>query len=423
MRQFITSMSRDGYDQYGQQFLERAKACLPGDLAVYTEDASLLDVAGVEWRDLNEVEGFGWFRDGLGRFPVANGFISGSFNYRFNVNKFCAKVFSQVHAATLCRSELWWIDADVEFHNPIPASFFDNALDGVFMAYLGRPGWHSCLSLAGFNNQHSDAARFWANYGLLFVTGQVLLLPEWHDSYVVDFLRDTLSLQSRNMAAGLALPDGPCNVFDDVLKGFANHNKGNLKKTGGPVRYRQLIDIARQKRPRRVLEIGTWNGRRAIDINSAVPGGIEYVGFDLFEFANDKTDAEEKNVKPHHGVNGVLQRLMAGGVNVEGLHVGNTRDSLPKYVETNPEKFDLIFIDGGHSVETIASDLDACLQLIAPGGVMVLDDWYEGGDIDTNLWGCNRAVKALGLDFELLMIADPVRGGGTTQMVRIDFPC
>lgn len=440
--EFVTSMSLEGYQIYGETFLERAQDCLPGPLVVYTESDQLLQVKGVEWRALNEVEGYNWFLDGVSRFPAANGMVSGSFNYRFNVAKFCRKVFAQCHAASICRDRMWWIDADVEFEQPIPEAIFDDALEGVFMAYLGRPKWHSCLSLAGFDNQHEDAARFWANYSMLFITGQIFLLPEWHDSYVVDVLREQLGVSSRNMAAGINLPDGPCNVFDTVMASFANHKKGNIKKKspGGPQRYAQLIDIMREKQPKRVLEIGTWNGRRAVEMNEAVEGGIEYVGFDLFEFANEESDEREKNVKPHFSARDVLQFLTEQGVNVTGLHVGDTRESLPKFIETSPDKFDLIFIDGGHSVETIRSDLDASLALIAPCGTIVLDDWYEGG-IDTKQFGCNAVLevlmggglnapnaaalaniptKHLSLKFHLLPVADKVQGGGTVKMVRLD---
>ena len=420
--EFVTSMSMEGYELYGREFLERAMECLPGPLIVYTESEKLFEVKGVDWRSLNEVEGYQWFLDGIDRFPVTNGMVSGSHNYRFNLAKFCRKVFAQCHAASLCRGRMWWIDADVVFEKPIEKEFFDDALAGVFMAYLGRPKWHSCLSLAGFDNRHDDAARFWANYSMMFLTGQVLLLPEWHDSYVVDFVRESLGVSSTDMAAGLALPDGPCNVFDVVMEGYAKHKKGNLKKqTNGPKRYAQLIDIVREKQPKRVLEIGTWNGQRAVEMNEVVQGGIEYVGFDLFEFANEESDEREKNVKPHFAVRDVLQYLTQHGVNVTGLHVGDTRESLPVFIEKNPPKFDLIFIDGGHSVETIRSDLDHCLKLIAPGGTIVLDDWYEGG-IDTEKFGCNVPLldDAVAGYFEVLPIADPVKDGGTVKMVRLD---
>ena len=417
MRTFVTSMSAAGYEQYGKTFLERAGECLPGKLVVYTESGVPVEPHGVEWRDLHETDGYDWFQDGIARFQVAHGRVSGAArNYRYDIAKFCRKSFAQIDAASVEKGELWWIDADVVFREPIPESFFSDALEGVFLAYLGRPGWHSCLSLAGFNNRHEDAARFWANYTMLYVTGQVLLLPEWHDSYIVDFIRNGLGVSSRNMAANIPLENGPVNVFDRVLDGKAIHKKGNLKKE--PARYEQLMKIVRERQPRRVLEIGTWDGGRAIAMNEAAPG-IEYHGFDLFELADETTDEEEMNVKAHHHAQAVAQRLTEAQVNAK-LYVGNTRESLPRFMEQSNKKFDLIFIDGGHSVETIASDLACCLKMIEPHGVIVMDDWYEG-PIDTEQFGCNKPLLESGLAHEVLPIADPVKGGGVVKMAVI--PC
>ena len=50
------------------------------------------------------------------------------------------------------------------------------------------------------------------------------------------------------------------------------------------------------------MEIGTWNGDRAIDIAQAALNHHAYVhywGFDLFEHAADDHDERELNVKPH----------------------------------------------------------------------------------------------------------------------------
>lgn len=415
MRQFITSMSDKLYREYGRQFLERAKECLPGEVIVYTESKIPENTHDVQWRDLHLVEGHDWFLDGIDRFPVMSGAISGApRNYRYDIAKFCHKSFAQLHAASVNQGEMWWIDSDVELLKPIPDEFFTDALNGTFMAYMDRPKWHSCASLLGFNNSHEDSARFWANYYMIYMTGQVFLLPEWHDSYLVDFIRTSLEVSAKDMAAGYDLGGGPVNVFDVVLDGYARHLKGNRKRMVAPARYKQLIDIVTTLQPRRVLEVGTWNGGRAIAMNEAAPG-LKYFGFDLFETATAESDEEEKNVKPHHDVLSVSKRLEEAGVDGE-LFVGNTRHSLPQFIKENPKPFDLIFIDGGHSIETIESDLDHCLKIIEPGGVIVMDDWYSD-EIDTEKFGCNKVLEKRMIPFAILPIADPVAGGGSVKMV------
>jgi hypothetical protein len=45
------------------------------------------------------------------------------------------------------------------------------------------------------------------------------------------------------------------------------------------------------------------------------------------------------------------------------------------------------FVDGGHSVETIASDI----ANLEGSRIIVLDDYYVSG-VDTSLFGCNRVI-------------------------------
>src|SRR3989344_4901474 len=56
----------------------------------------------------------------------------------------------------------------------------------------------------------------------------------------------------------------------------------------GPKRYRYLFEAILTLRARRIMEIGTWNGRRAEKMIVAAKqhraaSEIEYYGFDLFE--------------------------------------------------------------------------------------------------------------------------------------------
>ena len=134
----------------------------------------------------------------------------------------------------------------------------------------------------------------------------------------------------------------------------------------------------------------------------------KYYGFDLFEDATAETDAVEKNVKPHHSLRSV--RAYLDGFDVE-LYKGNTRQTLSQF--TKP--VDFVWLDGGHSVETIRSDLDNVLRVLTPGGLLFLDDYYTG--LDTELYGCNEVVRYY--DHYVIPIEDNVAGGGKVQMVRV----
>lgn len=176
-------------------------------------------------------------------------------------------------------------------------------------------------------------------------------------------------------------------------------------------RYQELIHLCWAINPKRVLEIGTWNGDRAIQLCAR---GAEYVGFDLFEDATDETDYEEMNVKAHHNRKDVEEKLDKADVK-HILIKGNTKETLARY-NGRREPFEFVFIDGGHSVETIRSDWENVKRLTTKGSVVVFDDYYEG-PIDTTKYGCNEVVKDL--NHFLSQSADPVKGGGATRLAVV----
>ncbi len=174
------------------------------------------------------------------------------------------------------------------------------------------------------------------------------------------------------------------------------------------MRYEQLLKAVREKQPRAILEIGTWNGERARQMLNLAPEAT-YYGFDLFEEATAQTDIEEKNVKPHYRLEQVEGRLWGFKA---FLYKGNTRETLKNF----NEQVDFVWLDGGHSVETIRSDWENVKRCLAPDAWVFFDDYYTG-NIDTTLYGCNEIVKDL--KHEVLPDADWVSGGGSVQMVRV----
>jgi predicted O-methyltransferase YrrM len=174
------------------------------------------------------------------------------------------------------------------------------------------------------------------------------------------------------------------------------------------MRYEQLVMACYLKQPVAILEIGTWNGVRAQQLLQVAPRA-RYFGFDLFEDATEQSDAEELNVKPHHRIVDVQARLAGHKAT---LVKGNTRYTLPSF----NEPVDFVWMDGGHSVETIVSDFANVRRVATDDAEIYLDDYYSG-PIDTELFGCNKLVE--GLKHNVLPAKDPVSGGGFVQMVRV----
>ena len=202
-----------------------------------------------------------------------------------------------------------------------------------------------------------------------------------------------------------------------------------------PDRYKQIDLIIDYLKPASIVEVGTWNGDRAIDIAQAALKHHTYVhywGFDVFEHAADDQDQRELNVKPHTPLEDVRTKLEIFRERRPGfsfnLIKGDTRFTLhhlelPVWSHPstgNPVQLteaDLVFIDGGHSIETIENDfhsLGGCKNIL-------MDDYYSPCDRglcpDVKKFGCNQLVERM--PHWVLPVRDPVAGGGHVQIVAL----
>lgn len=145
-----------------------------------------------------------------------------------------------------------------------------------------------------------------------------------------------------------------------------------------PKRYHHLFDEITKIKATRILEVGTWNGNRAVQMiavaqkNSSKP--VTYVGFDLFESLTDALYHLEISKRPPSKAE-VQNTLAASNADVT-LIQGNTLTTLPEFAHS-AEKFDFIFIDGGHDVATIQSDWDSVAKLMHQHTVVIFDDYWR----------------------------------------------
>jgi predicted O-methyltransferase YrrM len=198
-----------------------------------------------------------------------------------------------------------------------------------------------------------------------------------------------------------------------------------------PQRYAAVTQAIRAGNAKALLEVGTWNGERALAMAEAalqVSSKASYVGFDLFEHMTEGKSKAEFNAKtptPETLVRGKLETFRAKHLGFSyWLWKGDTRETLPRYLaESGPGSIDFVWLDGGHSVETVASDWENCRKAVRPGGVILLDDFYSQlSPAFLKQFGCNVLVDRLireKCDVTLLPVKDPVVGGGLVQIVRV----
>lgn len=149
------------------------------------------------------------------------------------------------------------------------------------------------------------------------------------------------------------------------------------------------------------MEIGTHSGLRAAALCRgwlAYPRNhghrkFRYTGFDLFDAADPATHGHEMLKSTPAPTLGEAMTVLDKAGAIVALHGGNTRETLPRFVAERKGRYvpDVVFVDGGHSLETIESDWKNVAELLGPKSVVVFDDYFDG---DTEL-GCKVLIDRL----------------------------
>lgn len=162
-----------------------------------------------------------------------------------------------------------------------------------------------------------------------------------------------------------------------------------------PLRYKYLFEIIRNNKCKRIMEIGTWNGEHALQMieeakKNFTPEEIKYFGFDLFELfeLSDSKTALGKPTKVPPALETVQKKLEKTNAMMY-LYKGDTKETLPNVINDLP-KMDLVFIDGGHSIETIENDWRYTQQVMDSHTIVIFDDYWNREDA-----GCKKVVDAI----------------------------
>jgi predicted O-methyltransferase YrrM len=186
-----------------------------------------------------------------------------------------------------------------------------------------------------------------------------------------------------------------------------------------PRRYRYLFETIQRIKPTTIAEIGTWNGKRALQMIAAAQKvspqkKIAYYGFDLFEGMTDAVYLSEASKRPPSETE-VRSALASSGADVT-LFKGDTNELLPRTVSSLP-KMDFIFIDGGHNVNTIQNDWDSISTLMHEGTVVIFDDyWRNRTDA-----GCKPVVDSIDTKTYKVDILPIVDSFDTKEFGHIDI--
>ncbi|MDD5511791.1 MAG: glycosyltransferase, partial [Dehalococcoidales bacterium] len=163
--------------------------------------------------------------------------------------------------------------------------------------------------------------------------------------------------------------------------------------------YQPLFDYLKTHPCRNIMEIGVYKGETAVVMVKTaaelVPENeINYYGFDLFEERTREDTEVEFSPLTITKESDVSQLLTDALQSKSRLFKGDTRVILPKVADTLP-KMDLIYIDGGHSIETTRSDWNHVKRLMHENTAVFFDDY----DDEMPFMGSRFIVHELGNEY------------------------
>ena len=243
---------------------------------------------------------------------------------------------------------------------------------------------------AAFNLSKQTTVDLLGDLRGAYVSGEYLNYREWTTTFILSRLLTIYNAHGFNLHSS--------NSFKSLFINLADKSSANFRDSQGnrivslsetdttpdilPNRYKQLADLIRHYKPETILETGTWNGGRAIEMALAAFDNrdvVHYIGYDLFEDATAELDAEENNVKPHNTKAAVVKRFEEFKEHMKReknktfsyeIHKGNVRDTLEKRNE--PFVADLAFIGSGNSEETVQHEYN-CLKNTP---VVIMDHFF-----------------------------------------------
>ena len=169
-----------------------------------------------------------------------------------------------------------------------------------------------------------------------------------------------------------------------------------------------LLEQIEIHKPQNFLEVGVFQGvtsknvcEKLYEINKE---NFLFHGIDVFENTDSNFDSREKTTK-HNRLSNPLKHLIFNIILKKNLFsIENIYDVLKKFkdnvnlykgfsdtelLKIDMSKIDMIFLDGGHSYETVKNDLFLILKSIKKNKIIICDDY------DQESYGVKKAVDEL----------------------------
>ena len=279
-----------------------------------------------------------------------------------------------VFAITECgfnNADSWlvWIDPMCATVKDIRSStldhYFPNPAHNADFIYTPETSY-----IMAFNLQRQTAVDIMGDWRGSYMSGEFTNYREWTSAFILSRLVTIYTAHGMNVHEFAGIENLVININDKTSVNVRDSSGKRVIELSDtettpdilPGRYKQLADTIRFYKPSTILETGTWNGGRAIEMALAAfdrTDLVHYIGYDLFEDATVETDKEEFNAKPHNTKSAVVKRLDEFSQHMKKekgkeftyeLHKGNVRNTLKSIFI---DEVDFALIGSGNSIETV----------------------------------------------------------------------
>ena len=456
---FVTSFNEEIYTVVGHHLINSIKNNWEPSIKVtgYYHDFNPKNysIKDISLKSLNNIEEY---KNYLKVNKEHNGTENNTIEYNWHLDslRWSHKVFALTEKAFELAEEskdagwLIWIDADSLAKKRLVAKDILNMLpeecDVVYKGVRNYPDktFYLDTSFIAFNLNKKPALDLLGDLRGAYISGELLQYREWHDSFLLERLLNIYKAHGMKIKSLEQIGDYITHFegVDKVKQLPIRDDKGNRLSALSedqvsldikPSRYQQLADIIRHYKPKSIIEVGTWNGGRAIEMALAAfenQDEILYRGFDLFEDGTSETDDEEFNLKAHNTQSAVIKRLqdfrakMMEKKKVFTFEIGkgNSKEILKDRTDLDA---DFVLIGGGNSIPTAKSDYDN----LKHNPIVVMDNFFREDEDKNNApekyQGTNKVIDSLpkgkkgGVRRWVIPSQDMVRGGGHTHLAAI----
>lgn len=154
-----------------------------------------------------------------------------------------------------------------------------------------------------------------------------------------------------------------------------------------------IIKYIKKNQPSSILEIGVYKGDFALRMLSQISrqnqSTTKYLGIDLFSEMQTRENFQKEFSMWPEQKELVLKKLRNSYPKIDiKLVQGYSND----YLSKEKHKYDLIFIDGGHSFSTVFSDWILSSSLLSQEGVIFFDDYTTKIGASKSGFGIRKVV-------------------------------